>query len=86
MNKGLDLYLNTTGVIRGLISCPFRMLAMTIGIPNFKIVYKSGHVERIFLKRISKQGGDWEWESVTGTSKGIVILGVDDIVSVIQLY
>ena len=86
MNKVFSAYLNVTGYIRGFITWPFRILAMTIGIPNFKIIYKSGRAEYLFLKSISINKPDWSWETVTGTNKRPVLFGVDSIAAVYQLY
>jgi hypothetical protein len=79
--------IDISGVIRGIIIFPFRMMGYMMGIPNFKLIYKSGHVEKVFLKAISRDGGgEWEWTTATGSCKSIVIIGVDEVVAVYMLY
>jgi len=82
----LKTYIGITGIICSLITWPIRMLFITIGVPNFKIIYKSGHVEKVFLNSINMTNGKWSWETPPGSQKTIVLFGVDDISAVYQIY
>jgi hypothetical protein len=82
----IDVYFIVTGIIGGLIQWPFKMLGYAFRIPNFKVVYTSGHVEYIFLKKLNMDGGQWAWTGAGGPAKEIFKFGADDISSVFQLY
>ena len=41
-------------LLRSILSWPFRVIALMIGVPNVKIVYKSGHVEYYYFQTYSK--------------------------------
>jgi len=83
----MEKFLNIMGRIRSLVFFPFRILAFILGIPNFKVLYKSGHVEYLFWSYFSMtpHPKEMQWHNVTG-SKTMIVAGVDDIVAVFQLY
>ena len=77
--------------IRSLISYPFRVLAYMIGIPNTRIVYKSGHVEyycffKINIKCDTTDGSvtDLEWEVLS--IKRPLYINIHEIESVVKLH
>ena len=79
------------GIIRSLITFPFRVLFIIIGVPNIKIVYRSGHVEYYYFKNIelswSSTDGhitDATWETVG--DKRPVHINIREIESVVELY
>jgi len=85
----LDVFLRITQLLRSMVSWPFRVLFLALGIANFKIVYKSGHVEYLFLKSFNGSISDGglssvKWESLG--SKTPICLGINDIAAVYQLY
>jgi len=65
-----DIVIYLSAQIGNIISWPFRLIALCLAIPNIKIVYKSGHVERYFFRniKISKNSNDeirsLTWETV----------------------
>ena len=85
MQNKLVRWIKITGKISSFIMTPLRILKFTFKVSNFKIVYKSGHVEKLFLSSIMHDKNGWNW-SHFAVGKQPLILGVEEIVSVIQLY
>ncbi len=87
MIKDFDLaiFIATCGTIFiSILTYIPRLLMLFFHVPNFKIVYKSGHVEYYFLAYIRKSRDDvWTWKSYI---KQAFIMGVDDFESIHQLY
>ena len=75
--------------MRIIIGFPSRIIAMFLGIPNYKIVYKSGHIEYYYLSLISWKIDDGKLVNVayeTPTNKQKVYLNIDAIESIVQIY
>ena len=86
----LNLFISITTIIRNIISWPFRMLFVALGVANFKIIYKSGHVEYIFLQEFEgklDKGNlcEAKWKSL-GDFKTIIHFGINNIEAVYKLY
>jgi len=82
-----SVYLTLCSFVRGIILFPIRLILMLFAVPNLKIVYSNGHVERIFLREFKKDGDIITWIGDL-TCKHIVLLCRDhkDICAVYQLY
>ena len=85
----LDMFIMVTASIRSILSWPVRLLLLTLGVANFKIIYKSGHVEYLFLNNFegTTSGGGLasiQWHSLGG--KAPVHIGVNKISAVYKLY
>jgi len=79
------------GIIRSLLTWPFRMIFYALGVPNIKVVYHSGHVEYYYFKIIkldyNRSDGhitEVAWETVGG--KRPVHLNMHRIESVVEIY
>ena len=62
-----------------------RLILLAFAVPNYKIVYKNGHVEKFFFKKWSFKNGVFEWDS-GGAMKIPKILAVDEIMVVTEIY
>ncbi len=80
-----EKFVKGSTAISTMLCFPIRMLFIFLQVPNFKIVYKSGHVERLFLHNISYNHPTWKWDSAN-CLKTPILLGGDNIVSIFQLY
>jgi hypothetical protein len=77
--------------IRSVISYPFRVLAYIFGLPNTKIVYKSGHVEyycffEIDIKWDRNEGNVTEMKWETLSIKRPIHMHIHEIESVVKIY
>lgn len=88
-NKDSSPFVRATSFIRNLLLYPFKVLALSLGIPNFKIVYKSGHVEYFFFANLNITESDkitkMEWLKTDNLGNPFFI-GINDIESIVQLY
>ncbi len=85
LRKSVSLFFlaNSGGVVISILTFFPRLLMIFFHVPNFKIVYKSGHVEYYFLEYIRNNGGKWSWKAYGKTP---LLMGVDDFESIHQLY
>ena len=60
------------GNIISYMTWPARVVMATLKVPNMKIVYKSGHVERLYFATLSRQGSSWEWSNYQCGKRPIV--------------
>ena len=75
--------------IRSILSWPIRVLFFCLGVPNCRIVYKSGHIEYHFFNTFNmNHNGDEitsaNWETLDGTK--IMHIGLNNIESITWLY
>lgn len=86
-----QVFIGLIGACRAIITWPLRVIAILLGVPNTKVVYKSGHVEYYYLlrSRIEKSTGDGhivEFEWHTATQKEPFYINLREIESIVQLY
>lgn len=84
-----DLIIFVSASIRIIISYPFRFIALVLGFPNTKIVWKSGHTEYYFFRNIkmTKTGDTLKnisWEAVTNSTP--FYIGMEEIESIHTIY
>jgi hypothetical protein len=76
-------------VLRTMITFPLSFIGLILGVPNVKIVYKSGHVEYYFFEN---WGVDREGSNITSVTwktagaKRPFHLGLENIESIVQLW
>ena len=79
-----------SGVLRSMSSFPVRFIFGLLGVPNFRIVYKSGHVEYWFFKKIDvdRKGSEitaLSWEVFPSCARPLH-MNVEEIESIIELW
>ena len=84
-------FIGLMGAGRAFITWPLRFIAILIGIPNTKIVYKSGHVEYYYMLRLRYEkstidGHITELEWQTSTQKEPFYTSLKDIESIVHIY
>lgn len=84
-----DVVIFTGSIFRKIINVPFRFIAILIGFPNIKIIYKSGHVEYYFFRhfRVTTAADgtiEAKWEAVDVASP--LHIGYNEIESIQRIY
>jgi hypothetical protein len=67
------------------IRFPIRMVMYAFAVPNCKIVYKNGHVEKFFFSSWSKNSEGMKWDS-GGSTKTPKIINVGEIMTITEIY
>jgi hypothetical protein len=86
-----QVFIGLLGSIRTIILFPLRLIAILLGVPNTKIIYKSGHVEYYYMLRLrydrNKETGhitEIEWH--TATQKEPFYIHMQEIESIVHIY
>jgi len=84
-------FIKLIAIVRTACLTPVRLLIICLGVPNTKIVYKSGHTEYYFMLRLRyeksiEDGRITEIEWQTASPKSPVHINMKAIESIVQLY
>jgi hypothetical protein len=84
-----EILVRGCGGLRGIMFWPVKILCLIVGVPNYKIVYKSRHVETYFFLNlnIKRNGGEIkEIEWLVPTQKQPFHVNVNEIETIVRLY